>query len=416
MKSRNWCLLFAVSLVLLVLPGCGGGSSDSGGSDSNGTDTSYGGSGDGGNTASFPSQQAEPAITVVNEHGSLLLAETGLSLYTFDADSDGTSNCQGSADDTTTCAGIWPPLLAATGATATGNFSIISRSDTEMQWAYNKQPLYTYVQDTSQGDVNGDGVNGVWHLARPLPYKLMDVAGMTSYVANQTIRTASDNSGTLSSMRADKNGLTLYTFDEDPLDASNCSGTCITAWPPLLADNGARAEAPLTIVEVADGFMQWAHNGKPLYLYIGDNAPGDNTGDEVDGTWQTATLEPATFRTLADKRYLSVTGHAQVLMSNNGSNTDFSVMSMDKDGFALYTFDNDTGSTSNCSGDCLVAWPAFVPNDTDTAIGNFSIFTRADGTMQWAYNGMPLYFYQGDTDRTHINGDNIGGVWHLIEP
>ncbi|MCB1351011.1 MAG: hypothetical protein KDK11_21085, partial [Maritimibacter sp.] len=28
-------------------------------------------------------------------------------------------------------------------------------------------PLYTWVNDTAPGDVTGDGVNGVWHLAKP---------------------------------------------------------------------------------------------------------------------------------------------------------------------------------------------------------------------------------------------------------
>ena len=32
------------------------------------------------------------------------------------------------------------------------------------------------------------------------------------------------------------NGMTLYTFDHDTLDTSNCSGRCITAWPALTVE------------------------------------------------------------------------------------------------------------------------------------------------------------------------------------
>ncbi|HGG05709.1 MAG TPA: hypothetical protein ENK28_09650 [Aliiroseovarius sp.] len=33
--------------------------------------------------------------------------------------------------------------------------------------AYRGQPLYLYAGDSKPGDINGDGVAGVWHLAKP---------------------------------------------------------------------------------------------------------------------------------------------------------------------------------------------------------------------------------------------------------
>ncbi len=93
----------------------------------------------------------------------------------------------------------------------------------------------------------------------------------------------------------DQNGMTLYTFDKDTKGetASACTGKCIAAWPPFLADSGAMAEGDWTMVDVTDkdGAMKkmWAYKGMPLYLWVKDSKPGDVTGDMVGGVWHIAT-------------------------------------------------------------------------------------------------------------------------------
>jgi predicted lipoprotein with Yx(FWY)xxD motif len=85
-------------------------------------------------------------------------------------------------------------------------------------------------------------------------------------------------------------GMTLYTFDRDPAGAgkSVCNGPCATNWPPLLADAGAKASGDYTIVKRDDGRMQWAHKGKPLYLWVKDKTPGERTGDGFNNVWHVA--------------------------------------------------------------------------------------------------------------------------------
>jgi predicted lipoprotein with Yx(FWY)xxD motif len=85
-----------------------------------------------------------------------------------------------------------------------------------------------------------------------------------------------------------------------------------------------------------------------------------------------------------------------------------------RDGRALYMFDKDGESRSNCSGACLAAWPAFTVGDASLAGGDFSVIARDDGTQQWAFNGRPLYFFGGDAKPGDANGDNKGGVWHAL--
>ena len=83
-------------------------------------------------------------------------------------------------------------------------------------------------------------------------------------------------------------GMTLYTFDKDGKDASNCYDACAAKWPPLAADASAKADVPFSLVTRKDGSRQWAHEGRPLYLWQADKKPGDVTGDGVGGVWHTA--------------------------------------------------------------------------------------------------------------------------------
>lgn len=65
------------------------------------------------------------------------------------------------------CAANWPPLIAPAEAEAEGGFGLIDRTDGTMQWIRQDRPLYLWVGDAKPGDVTGDGVNDVWHAAKP---------------------------------------------------------------------------------------------------------------------------------------------------------------------------------------------------------------------------------------------------------
>jgi predicted lipoprotein with Yx(FWY)xxD motif len=85
----------------------------------------------------------------------------GMTLYTFDKDAAGKSNCNGP------CAANWPPLMAAGGAAPSPDWSMVKRDDGSMQWAYKGKPLYTWAKDQKPGDKTGDGfLNNSWHTAK----------------------------------------------------------------------------------------------------------------------------------------------------------------------------------------------------------------------------------------------------------
>ncbi len=112
-------------------------------------------------TLASVSYGAAPARTGQTEKGDALVNSEGMSLYVYDKDEKGKSNCYDR------CAQNWPPLMAEKGTSAEGDWSVIERNDGSFQWAYKGAPLYTWVKDTKPGDATGDGVGGVWKLARP---------------------------------------------------------------------------------------------------------------------------------------------------------------------------------------------------------------------------------------------------------
>ena len=87
---------------------------------------------------------------------------------------------------------------------------------------------------------------------------------------------------------ANSRGMTLYVFDKDEPGKSNCTGECAANWPPLVAPAGSTAAGPFTPIARADGTLQWALDGRPLYLWVKDTAPGQMTGDGVGGVWHAA--------------------------------------------------------------------------------------------------------------------------------
>lgn len=93
--------------------------------------------------------------------GTVLTNAAGLTLYTFDKDAAGVSNCYDQ------CATNWPPMPAEASSKNEGDFSVVERKDGTFMWAYKGEPLYTWIGDSAKGDVTGDGVGGVWHIAKP---------------------------------------------------------------------------------------------------------------------------------------------------------------------------------------------------------------------------------------------------------
>ena len=82
----------------------------------------------------------------------------------------------------------------------------------------------------------------------------------------------------------DSNEMTVYVFDKDTDGVSNCEGGCAKVWPPVLAPN-EEPKAPLSVVIRKDKTRQLAYKKRPIYLYEGDEKPGEINGDGLDQIW-----------------------------------------------------------------------------------------------------------------------------------
>jgi predicted lipoprotein with Yx(FWY)xxD motif len=101
--------------------------------------------------------------------GTFLVGPTGLTLYTLSSDPANGSTCIGQ------CVAFWPPLVVATGGTATtpsgvtGTVGTFARADGSTQVSLSGRALYYYGGDAGAGDTNGEGIvsfGGTWHVAR----------------------------------------------------------------------------------------------------------------------------------------------------------------------------------------------------------------------------------------------------------
>jgi predicted lipoprotein with Yx(FWY)xxD motif len=105
-----------------------------------------------------------------------------------------------------------------------------------------------------------------------------------------TVGIANENLGKI---LVNSRGHTLYLFQRDSGTRSACSGACAIEWPPLRATGkptvGGGANASIVATSArSDGKPQITYNGHPLYLFSGDQKPGDTNGQGVNafgGLW-----------------------------------------------------------------------------------------------------------------------------------
>ena len=191
--------------------------------------------------------------------GRVAATTKGMTLYVR----DGKEPCVGK------CLQSWTPLFAPWSARAVGDWTIARRSDDgTQQWAYKDRPVYSSVRDTKFSDVNGEGVDKVWHAV-----VLQPRAQLPSWVTLQP----SDYGPIFATAK----GMTLYTAPdlEQLKREATCDDACFAEnWTPVTPGPDDKSSGNWTIVPGRDGKPQWAYRGQIIYTYNLDKRPSQIAG------------------------------------------------------------------------------------------------------------------------------------------
>ncbi|MFB6478840.1 SCO0930 family lipoprotein [Streptomyces virginiae] len=276
-----------------------------------GSDGGYGAAGGGSGAA--PATDAKPAGQLAmasnDKVGPVLTDSAGFTLYRFDKDTakPPKSNCDGDCEKT------WPVVAAGDVTAAAGMdpalLGEVVRTDGSKQLTVGGWPAYRYSKDTKAGDLNGQGVGGVWFAlaadgkkaakgaptATPAPAAPAEGEGGGEAPAGG----AAEADGKLSVAKdpklgehiVDGKGMTVYRFKPDtqwPM-TSKCVGDCLAKWPAVAPLDKAKdkgiVEKNYTVLNRPDGQKQQSVDCWPVYTFTGDKKPGDVNGQGVGGTW-----------------------------------------------------------------------------------------------------------------------------------
>ena len=338
----------------------------------------------------------------------------GKPLYTYDKDPDGKATC------TDQCAKDFVPFLAERGAKPYGDWTVITRDDHARQWAYQGKALYHFTGEDPPGEpFGGDTATqvaenpqwydpgskfyspkpGLFHRAAYTPEKTFQIPAGISL---QSLAVA-NGFGLVDTAT----GMTLYAIAKDKSPSRN--------WKPEYASALALPVADFSITTRPDGTHQWAYQGRALYRFDGDYAPG-----EVNGIFEDKTVTAA----LVYRNYLPpefaighYTGRGPLLTTRDGlsvyTQARYNLQYGGREtrtGYVIpYNLAKDVG-TKGCTGSCTENWKPVTASANAVSWGFWEVAARPDGSKQWAYKGSPLYTYVGD----HKGGDIEGNNRHVV--
>ena len=328
-------------------------------------------------------------------------------LFRADGEPDGV----GCVDE---CAVEFPPLAAPADAEPFADWSPVRRPDGRLQWAYQSRPLHTWSQEEEPGEVatnvglaetanlklaeRGRQAGALmpppeWRVARFEPARSIDMpAGIEARLAGSAQAV----------LLTDFEGFTLYSPAGDAArDDPTCSSRGCENWLPVPAPALALDMGQFSVVFRKDGSRQWAYRDRPLYRYRGDLLPGDAHGRAVDERWTMAVLtenyRPPRVAVTALEGYgdaLSLDG--MTLYTGSAFEKYWGGRNL-RDSFKnAYDRGKQLGGDACADAECLKLWRPFRASADARSTGFWEVFTRRDGSRQWAYKGYALYTYADD--------------------
>ena len=223
----------------------------------------------------------------------------------------------------------------------------------------------------------------------------------------------------------DAKGFTVYYFKPDVAGSgkSACTGACLAAWPAVVASGAAPSAIGVTgklgVITRDDGTKQVTVDGRPVYTFANDKAPGQVNGQSIKDVWFAVSPSGAQVGGAASGSATTTTSAAAVLKTGT---TKLGTVIVDANGRTVYFFTPDVADSgkSACTGACLAAWPAVVaPSVAPTATGvtaKLGVITRSDGVKQVTVDGRPVYTFSGDKAAGDANGQHVKDAWYVVSP
>lgn len=227
--------------------------------------------------------------------GAVLTDNTGKTLYFFAMDANGTSGCTGG------CEALWPVYYSAELSDNAGinaaDVGVITRADGKPQNTYKGWPLYYYKNDAAAGDVNGDGVGGIWFVGKT-DYSIMLVNNQLVGANTKQYTEALVEGPGITQYFTDGNGRALYAFTPDKANKNTYTKADFSnnaLWP--LYESDVKSLPSVIKAEFVGQIMvfgrkQLTYKGWPLYYFEQDTKRGDNKGVSypVLGKWPVVKL------------------------------------------------------------------------------------------------------------------------------
>ncbi len=224
-------------------------------------------------------------------------------------------------------------------------------------------------------------------------------------------------------------GFSVYSWDKDGTGKSNCVGTCLDKWAPMLASDDSTAHGDWTLIQRSPGVWQWAFRGKALYTYISAKRVHGLTGSDEPG-WHNVYSLPAP---TTPREFTRQDANVGVVLADSHGKTIY-----------LYHCGDDALDQQACDhpaapqeyrlavcggGDaarCLRTWKPVVASknarapsrswttiDIDPLSGHFATAGQPGAMHVWAYRGRPVYTFSGDHAAGDTNGDAWGEDWGM---